>query len=282
MGSVSERNIIVFGPQFSGKSHCGNGILGIKNHFKVRKGWSSYTMTIECGSATRNGLKYRVFDTPGIECSNIDDQKNIDIFTEIKRCLFCTSPGFHALVVVLSADEIMTNNKIKMLKHFEEIVGKKGFDYMIIAVTKMNDDYDLLNQMIQGEPEIELFDAKCQSRRVIFGANNTKIPDKCLQRFDMEVEELIKKNRLKGQEYFEHEDYEKANSILEKDKTDYLNCNPKVSSEDAMEIVRVNAALGKSPRDDELRQIAKGQPGLFCYVVRSFLGFLTEAFSELY
>lgn len=86
---------------------------------------------------------------------------------------------------------------------------------MIIAVTKMNDDYDLLNQIIQGEPEIELFDAKRQSRRVIFGENNTKIPDKCLQRFDMEVEELIKKNGLKGQEYFEHDDYKKASYILE-------------------------------------------------------------------
>lgn len=232
-------------------------------------------MTVECGSATRNGLKYRVFDTPGIDSYD-------QIFTEIKRCLFCTSPGFHALVMVLSADERMTIDLIKMLKKFEEIVGKKGFDYMIIAVTKMNDDYDLLNQMIQLGTEIKLFDAKCQSRRVIFGENNTKIPDKCLQRFDMEVEELIKKNRLKGQEYFEHDDYKKASYILEKDKLDYLKCNPKVSSEDAMEIVRVNAALGKSPRDEELRQIAKSQPGLFCYGVRSFLGFLTEAFSELY
>ena len=72
-------------------------------------------MTVECGSATRNELKYRVLDTPGIYCLNIDDQKNIDIFTEIKRCLFCTSPGFHALVVVLSADERMTNNQIKII-----------------------------------------------------------------------------------------------------------------------------------------------------------------------
>lgn len=81
--------------------------------------------------------------------------------------------------------------------------------------------------------------------------------------FDLEVGELIKKNRMKGtKEYFEREDYKKASSILENDKTDYLKCNPKVSSEDAMEIVRVNAALGKSPRDEELRQITKGQPGL--------------------
>ena len=98
----------------------------------------------------------------------------------------------------------------------------------------------------------------------------------------MEIEEHIKKNRLKStKEYFEHKDYKKASSILEKDKTDYLKCDPKVSSEDAMEIVRVNAALGKSPRYEDLRQIAKRQPGLLCYVVRRFLGLLTAVFSEL-
>ena len=68
--------------------------------------------------------------------------------------------------------------------------------------------------------KLKKISAKCHCSRVIFGEINKELPDKCLLRFDMEIEELIQKNRLKGaKEYFEHEDHKKASCILKKDKT---------------------------------------------------------------
>lgn len=255
MAYSEERNIILLGKLGAGKSHSGNGILGIKDHFKSRKGWSSTTKTCKYGCADRNNRKYRVFDTPGINSIN-DMNETIDVDTEIIRCLFCTSPGFHAIVLVLTADERVTPDDVKMVEKLDYALGKKGFGYMMLAVTKLDDDdYKTLDKMIKDAEAIKKLDIKCQSRRVILGDNKREIPETCIKRFDEELEKLVQKNRLNGEEYFRHKYYEKASKILEKDKEDYLKKHPDVTSEAAMETVREIAALGQSERDEELRAL---------------------------
>lgn len=249
------RNIILLGKLGAGKSHSGNGILGLENHFKTKKGWRSGTLTCEYGSAKRNGRYYRVFDTPGI--NSISEIDKIDVGTEIKRCLFCTSPGFHAIILVMSADERITKEDLKMVETLNDVLGKKGFGYMILAVSKMDDDYSELNEMIECETAIKELDKNCQKRRVIFGDNNKETPERCLQRFDEEVDKLVLKNRKTSQEYFQHELYEKASEILEKDKKDYKKLHPDATPEEIEEQVRRNAALGYSPRDQELLDLLK-------------------------
>ena len=254
MAIVEDRNIIFLGKLGVGKSHCGNGILGLINHFTSVKGWNSGTRECEYGSATRNGRRYRVFDTPGI--NSIKDANNtVDVKEAITRCLLCTAPGFHALVLALSSDDRITNEDVEMVKSLEKILGKQGYEHMILAVTKMDEDYVLLEKLIAQQDQIKSLDEKCQSRRVIFGNNNQIIPVTCLKRFDDELEKLIVKNRLKGQEYFEHELYAKASRILEKDKEDYMKKHPDVTTDFAMEEVRKEAASGLSPRNPELLKV---------------------------
>lgn len=254
MGGTEERNIILLGKLGAGKSHSGNGILGLTNHFKSEKGWSSKTLTCEYGSAERNGRKYRVLDTPGINSIKAMND-TIDVDTEIIRCLFCTSPGFHVIVLVLSADERLTSDDVKMVEKLDKVLGEKGFGYMMLAVTKMDDDYEKLEEQIESEEAIKKLYMKCNKRRVILGNNNREIPETCLQRFDKELESLVMKNRRNGEEYFRHKYYKKAGEILERDKADYMKDNEKVTSEQAMEKVRELAALGQSPRDEELRAL---------------------------
>lgn len=255
MAYSEERNIILLGKLGAGKSHSGNGILGIKDYFKSSKGWVSSTKTCDYGCAERNNRKYRVFDTPGINSTN-DMNETIDVDTEIIRCLFCTSPGFHAIVLVMSADERVTPDDVKMVETLDYVLGKKGFGYMMLAVTKLDDDdYKTLDKMIEDAGAMKALDRKYQSRRVILGDSNKGIPETCIKRFDEELEKLVQKNRLNGEEYFKHKYYEKASKILEKDKEDYLKTYPNVTSEAAMEKVRELAALGKSQRDKELRAL---------------------------
>nr|XP_022303233.1 GTPase IMAP family member 4-like [Crassostrea virginica]XP_022303234.1 GTPase IMAP family member 4-like [Crassostrea virginica] len=254
MASGEERNIILLGKLGMGKSQSGNGILGLEGHFKTKKGWSSSTKVCEYGYAKRNGCTYRVFDTPGI--NSFEEMKEIDVDAEIIRCLFCTSPGFHTIVLVVSADERVTKDDVKMVEKLDDFLGHKGFGYMILAVTKMEDDgYEMLDDMIKKNKAINDLDTKCQSRRVILGNKADGTPEKCIQRFDEELEKLVQKNRMIGEEYFRHKYYEKASKILEKDKEDYMKKHPDVTSEAALEKVRELAALGQSPRDEELRAL---------------------------
>lgn len=255
--NVEERRIILLGKLGAGKSHSGNGIMGKKDYFKSKQCWSSVTRQCEYGVSIRNGYKYRVFDTPGVN-SPKRLEKEVDVDTEIRRCLFCTSPGFHALVLVLSAAERLSKEDIEMLDKLDKLLGEKAYKYMILVVTKLENDESILTDMIASSPEVSALNVKCEERRVIFGDDKKNIPNECLEKFDEVLSELIKENTKRHSTFYRHKYYDKATCILELDKKDYMKKNPEVSHSKAMEIVRNEAAVGRSPRDSELRTIADG------------------------
>nr|XP_034324407.1 GTPase IMAP family member 4-like isoform X1 [Crassostrea gigas] len=250
---VDERRVILVGKLGAGKSHSGNGILGTKQ-FQSEQCWSSVTRRCDYGTAVRNGIRYRVFDTPGVNFPE-DIRDGIDVETEIRRCLFCTSPGFHAIVLVLSATERITREDLEMLKNLDTMLGESSFKYMILVITKLQNDESRLNEMIARAPEVAKLNVKCEARRVIFGKDENKIPPECLQKFDEVLTKLIKQNKRYGKEYYRHKYYDQATAILKLDKDDYKKKHPEISDSEAFEIVRNEAAIGLSPRDSELLKI---------------------------
>lgn len=249
--TIEERRIIIIGKLGAGKSHSGNGILG-KDAFKSRRSFKSVTKECVYGSAIRNGLLYKIYDTPGI---NSPDEVNPG--TDIKRCLYCTSPGFHAIVLVMSGSERITNEDMEMLKNLDSLLGESAFKYMILVVSKLENDEKELYRLISESPEMASLNSKCNNRHVIFDNNSKEIPSECISKFDKVLNKLVAENAKDGNEYFTHKYYEKATRILEKDRDDYMEVHRGVSKEQALEKVRELAMQGKSKRDSELTGLSK-------------------------
>lgn len=262
---ISERNIIIIGNLGAGKSHSGNGILG-KHVFESKRCWSLVTKRSTYGSCERNGLNYHVFDTPGINPSP-NMQKEYDVKTEIRRCLMCISPGFHAIVLVLSADERITKDVTELL---DDILTDNAYEYMIIVISKLENDNDALEELMDEHHRlIELY-KKCGRRLVIFGNDQETIPIQCVEKFDDILTELIKKNRDSRKEFYTDKYAGEARKILEKDCYDYTK-NNHVGEKAAFEKVQIIAAEGDSPREKELRDILRKGPLNIMDGIKKFL-----------
>lgn len=220
--------------------------------FESKRSFKSVTKECVYGSAIRNGLLFRIYDTPGI---NSPDQ--VDPAIDIKRCLYCTSPGFHAIVLVMSGSDRITNEDMKLLKDLDSLLGVSAFKYLILVVSKLENDENDLYRLISESPEMASLNSKCSCRHVIFGNNPKEIPSECIGKFDNILNELVKENARDGNEYFKHRFYDKATQILAKDMDDYMAAHNGVSKEHALEKVREIAMQGKSKRDSELTGLSK-------------------------
>lgn len=83
---ITERRIIIIGKVGAGKSSLGNEILK-KNAFESRHSFAPVTAEWKSDFSVRNGIKYFVVDTPGVNGIK-DDSKNA--FKHIARCFLAT------------------------------------------------------------------------------------------------------------------------------------------------------------------------------------------------
>lgn len=245
--TLKERRIMLVGNLGAGKSHTGNGILG-KEVFESKRCWTLVTKSCEYASAVRNGLTYEVLDTPGINL--VDEKKNdTDIIPDIKRNMYFRSPGFHAFVLVLSADERITTDFLKLIN---DLLGENAYEYMIVVLTKLANNEHELNELAANSPQFMDLISKCNDRVVIFGDDPKRIPCECLEKFDNVLANLIKKNVDSKKEYYRDKYRERAEKVIEKDIGDYLIENPNVEKEEALKKIIDNGVRGLSPRDKEI------------------------------
>lgn len=156
----NELRIIILGAIGSGKSSVGNVLMKNQLGKPFDTSLSAKPNTTKSTLKTMNFLQYKIdiIDTPGTKASGLTDQA---MEIEIQKAIALSSPGPHAFVLCISANDIK-DNLFDVIKPYENYFGERFYDHVILAFTR-NDQ----NKSNYKNTPAYLHDCKCKIKHEI-------------------------------------------------------------------------------------------------------------------
>jgi len=231
----------------SGKSATGNTILN-GDFFKSQLSGVSITKRCQKGVATRDGKQIYIVDTPGVQDTDVSNDKTLN---EVAKCVGITAPGPHAFLLVIRIGRYTAEEK-ESVDNFMQHFGKHVKKYTIVLFTGKDDltnEHKTLKEHINKAPiPLQRTIKECNGRCLAFN-NRASSKERTQQVDDLldMIEDMISDN--KGRYY--------NNQMFCEAETAMRTREAEIRSEQEIEKKKEKEHIEKSVHSKYKRQLAQ-------------------------
>lgn len=205
---MEEIRLVLIGKPGTGKSETGNTILG-KVAFESYLSDRSVTSNCNIESCFRENRKIVLVDTPGMMDT---DQEHAETVKEIVQCIGLSSPGPHAILLVIPIGKRYTSEDKQLLQKFMYSFDKDLYKFLVVVFThgdKFGREKTTIESYLRFVPALKSLVEECGNRCLAF--DNVNQPKDQVN----ELLDIVSKNMQNNPcPYYTDEMYAKAEQKL--------------------------------------------------------------------